>query len=168
MEYDHLVQSDDASFRRWHLAAAITTWAVPGLGHYLLGQRQRGVILAVAIGLLWMAGLLIGGISGFDRKDHPFWFLGQMLVGPSVVVDNYHQWLRASRPRLPKQDPGAKSPAFEPSFGRTHEQGLLYTALAGLLNLLAIIDVVYREPGDVRDRPIGRPATEPIGGGAAP
>ena len=27
------------------------------------------------------------------------------------------------------------------------EDGTLYTALAGLLNLLAVVDVIYREPG---------------------
>jgi len=37
-------------------------------------------------------------------------------------------------------------PAYEPSFGHIKEQGVLYTALAGLLNLLAILDVAYREP----------------------
>ena len=35
---------------------------------------------------------------------------------------------------------------YEPSFGHVYEQGMLYTLLAGLLNLLAILDVAYRHP----------------------
>ena len=33
---------------------------------------------------------------------------------------------------------------YEPSFGQVYEQGMLYTLLAGLLNLLAMMDVAHR------------------------
>ena len=133
---------------RWHVAAAFAAWLLPGSGHYLVGQKQRGMILATAIGLLWLAGLLVGGITVFDRKDHPYWFAGQMLMAPSVVADGAHQWLRGkSLPEGPHPD---KNPLFEPSFGRTQEQGVLFTTLAGLLNLLAVIDVLYRDSVQIR------------------
>lgn len=133
--------SNRARTRRWHVDAAFAAWLLPGLGHYLLGLKQRGLILGIAIGLLWVAGCLIGGIGGFDH--HRWWFLGQMLVGPSVVVDQVHHRLR--RQSLPNGPLPARA-RFEPPFGRTEEQGFLYTSLAGLLNLMAIIDVLYREP----------------------
>lgn len=129
---------------RWNFLAAIAAWAVPGLGHYLLGQPKRGVILLISIGLLWTAGLLVGGISVIDRQDHPAWYLGQMLLAPSVAVNYVHQY-------LPEPMPGP-SPAYTPSIARVQEQGILYTALAGLLNLLAILDVLYRDPADPRHR----------------
>lgn len=134
---------------RWHVSAAVAAWLVPGLGHYLLGQRRRGIILAVSIGLLWLAGLLIGGVSAIDRTAHPAWFAGQMLVAPSVVIEYYHTRLRSAGRDNPL--PG-DSAAYTPSFARTNEQGVLYTALAGMLNLLAIIDVLYRDPRDPRHR----------------
>lgn len=126
----------------WNPTAALAAWLVPGLGHYLLGQRKRGVILCVSIGLLWLGGVLIGGVSALDRQEHRYWFLGQMLVAPSVAVSYYQGHLKTYA--------GAHLPGpqnqYQPSYGRANEQGVLYTALAGLLNLLAIIDVLYRDP----------------------
>ncbi len=147
---------------RWHVAAAIAAWLLPGLGHYLLGQRRRGLILGLSIGGLWFAGLLIGGLAVIDFEEHPAWFLGQALTAPSLIVEQVHEMLLASSPAGPQpplhaDDP---TPAFEPSFGRTQEQGILYTALAGLLNLLCIIDVLYRDPRDPRYRALPPPVTE--------
>ncbi|MEM8737819.1 MAG: DUF6677 family protein [Planctomycetota bacterium] len=127
---------------RWNFAAAFTGWLLPGLGHFLLGQPKRGVVLGITIGTLWLTGLLIGGVSIVDRRDHPAWFLGQMLVAPSFVADAY-------RAKLVREHEGEflpeDHPPFEPAYARAHEQGTLFTSLAGLLNLLAIIDVLYRD-----------------------
>ncbi len=136
----------------WHGAEALAAWVLPGLGHYLLGERKRGLILAVSIGSLWVGGLLIGGISVCDKVDRKAWFIGQALMGPSWAADWYHQ-------RLKHQAIVKGAAQYEPSYGRLSEQGILYTALAGLLNLLAVIDVVYREP---------RGGGEPEAGAEAP
>lgn len=129
---------------RWNPLAALAAWLLPGLGHVVIGERRRGYILMASIMALWLAGTLIGGISVFDRVEHKFWYLGQMLVAPSVVMEITHNHLLRPRPGV-TPEPG-DDPVYEPSFGRVNEQGVLYTALAGLLNLLAIIDVAYREP----------------------
>lgn len=133
-----------------NLAAAALGWVLPGLGHILIGHVGRGVILAVTIGSLWMGGLLIGGITVIDRQHHPAWFIGQMFLAPSLVVNRYHQHLRDRYHR----DVGTRadvSPGYEPAFGKPEEQGTLYTSLAGLLNLLVVIDVLYRDPMTTRD-----------------
>jgi hypothetical protein len=144
---------------RWNLAAAFAGWLLPGLGHFLLGQPHRAVILAVSIGSLWLAGLLIGGISVIDRGDHPAWFLGQMLVAPSFAADAYRARLvRDHHASFLPED----RPPFEPAYGRAHEQGTLFTSVAGLLNLLAMIDLLYRRPADAPP-PVPRPTP---GGGA--
>jgi hypothetical protein len=148
------VSSDTASTTRWHFAAALAAWLVPGLGHWLIGQRYRGSILMVTLLLLWAVGLTVGGIGVIDHKTHPYWFTGQMLAAPSVVVDWYHQRLKGHGGPQPESRTG-RPPAYEPSFGRIREQGTLYVALAGLLNLVAIIDVIYRDPEDPRHRPPG-------------
>ncbi len=158
---------------RWNFTAAVAAWLFPGLGHLLLGERQRAGILAATIGVLWIAGFIIGGIGVFDWVEHPAWSVGQSLMAPSVVAGVVEgrmrraadaPWRSHSLPRvepvylpdqgrgtLPLQPPHPKlNPSYEPSYGRVDEQGILYTALAGLLNLLAVIDVLYREPGRVR------------------
>ena len=140
-----------AGWARWHLLAAVAAWLLPGLGHLLLKQPGRGVILGTTVTTLWLGGLLIGGISVIDRTDHPAWFLGQMLIAPSLAADAY-------RARLTRQHQGdfvpEDQPPFEPAYGRAHEQGTLFTSLAGLLNLLAILDLLYRHP-----HPSSLPAT---------
>lgn len=141
------------SVANWHFSAAVAAWLVPGLGHWVRGERARACILLVSIMWLWVAGLMIGGVSVCDRRQHPAWFLGQMLVAPSWGVDYYNRWLmaRSGYPSLPDRPHD-----YEPSYGHVNEQGILYTSLAGLLNLLAIIDVVYRDPqrrgGDARSK----------------
>jgi hypothetical protein len=118
------------------VAAALSAWLVPGLGHILLGERRRGTILMLTLMLLWLAGLVIGGIGVIDHEQKWWWFCGQMLAAPSVLVD----WLRPMVSDV------------EASLGRVAEQGTLYVTLAGLLNLVAILDVLYRDPNDPRDR----------------
>ncbi len=127
----------------WHVSAAIAGWVLPGMGHALIGERKRGMIIGITIGILWVAGLLVGGVSVIDRAENGAWFVGQVLAGPSIVIDYVVQVHLKPRARVAGASDG---PPYEPSFGHVKEQGILYTALAGLLNLLAILDVVYREP----------------------
>ena len=123
---------DDA---RWSVPAAVATWLVPGLGHFLLGRRRHALILGVTIMALWFAGLLLGGISVFDRSliGTNFVQFGQFGMAPSLLLQTVFNLLGHSPPT-----------AYEPSFGRMQEHGILYTALAGMLNVLAILDVIYR------------------------
>jgi hypothetical protein len=125
------------------MTAAIAAWLLPGLGHYMIGEKRRGSIIGATIGIIWLAGLLISGISVIDRREHPAWFLGQMLLAPSVAVNVGHQFIDANyKEPVPNPADPADAPIYEPSFGHVYEQGMLYTLLAGLLNLLAILDVL--------------------------
>ncbi|MEM1446639.1 MAG: DUF6677 family protein [Planctomycetota bacterium] len=137
-----------------NLASAVLGWALPGLGHFALGHTQRGLVLAATIGSLWLGGLLIGGVSVIDRRDHPAWFIGQMMVAPSWVVDRYHDHLRKAWNQRVGTEPNVDR-GYVPAHGKPEEIGTLYTALAGLLNLLAIIDVMYRKPAPGSDVVVG-------------
>ncbi len=123
-----------------HFAAAVAAWLLPGLGHWLLGERRRAAVLAAAIGALWMLGLIIGGIGVFDARRNTWWFVGQMLTAPSVVAEQVRERFIPERD-TPEDTQGI---SYVPPLGRTAEQGVLFTALAGLLNLLAMIDVMHR------------------------
>jgi hypothetical protein len=118
---------------------ALAAWVLPGLGYLLIGQRARGITVCVTILLLFASGLLIGGVrvvEEFDDYtslksviDKP-WYMGQVLAGPvALVTAKAGQRLDANR-----------RPAFMTSHSRVNEIGTLYTAVAGMLNLLAIID----------------------------
>ena len=54
---------------QWNPHAAVAGWLIPGLGHWLLGMRKRGVILCIAITSLWLSGIAIGGIGVIDAHD---------------------------------------------------------------------------------------------------
>ena len=159
----------------WNVPAAIAGWVLPGLGHLLIGDVLRGLILATAITLLWLGGLLVGGVNVVQVRDadgnfRP-WFLGQMLVAPSLAVEYTHDSYRAQYDGTdPLPDADGTLPAYTPSYGRVHEIGTLYTALAGLLNLLAIVDVIYRQPSpatvDATAKPDPPTDAKPAGGAA--
>lgn len=126
---------------QWNPGPAFFGWLVPGLGHWVVGQRRRATIIGLSIALLWVLGLLVGGIGVIDHRQHRFWFLGQSLIAPSIGVNYATQKIKTTQ-SIPT--PAGDEPVYQPSFSRIHEQGVLFTALAGLLNLLAVIDVACR------------------------
>ena len=156
------------------VAAAAAGWLLPGLGDPVTGHVARGLILAVTLTSLWLAGLAIGGLSVVDRQNDPAWFLGQALIAPSLLADRYRGRLvaehHAAHREVTTRHAGRLlprfNPPFEPAFGRARELGTLYTSLAGLLNLLAMLDVVYRPRPQPRARP--HPRTPPTAPSPAP
>ena len=93
----------------------------------------------------------------------------------SFVLDRFHQRVRDAAARTGARAGGpAADGGYAPAFGRAQEQGTLYTAAAGLLNLLAMLDAASRRPGHERRgterrRDADDPATTPAtpGGAAA-
>lgn len=143
---------------QWQPTAAIATWILPGLGHALLGHRVRGLILCTAIMGLWLLGLVLAGVGSinhqpavdqFDAQSQSrgvrWWFVGQVMVAPTLVVNAVRHRLDSGERPLPAW-PGEPDPPYEPAIGHMDEQGVLFTTIAGLLNLLCIIDVLYCDP----------------------
>ena len=139
---------------------------MPGLGHWYLGEKQRAILIASGVLGLFFGGMLIGGIDVVDRKEDTIWFVGEALVGPIAFgVDYAHQnyfKVRANSPQgsvsygLPvrsanpdeirnpdgsvgKAGPGQLPPNSK-SLGRMNELGTLFATIAGMLNLIVIID----------------------------
>jgi hypothetical protein len=77
------------------------------------------------------------------------WFIGQMLAGPVALVANKVgvTWERPTARAAGADDDVSITGAGQGapfSHARVYELGTLYTAVAGMLNLLAIIDSAYR------------------------
>lgn len=132
----------------------------PGAGHAFLGDVKRGICIGAGVLGLFLGGLLVGGIDVVDRKEDFWWFVAQAGVGPVAFgVDAVHQSLKVpdeSRPGVPGA-PGAsgasgamRSPypgeggSYTKSLGKINEIGALYCALAGLLNVIAVLDAGWR------------------------
>lgn len=126
--------------------AAILAWIFPGLGHWVLGQRVRAVRVMIGLWLLIIGGLLIGGLDAVDRKRDNLWFLVQMGCGPvTLVADVANQQLLKSQPEIEQYSTRG--------LGHINSVGTLYVALAGLMNLIVILDALYPVgPRDQRDR----------------
>ena len=104
--------------------AVLLTWAVPGLGHFWLGRRDRGLVFGCVILLLFIAGMAMAGFANVNFERHPVWGLTQIPGGLLTVV----AWLTTSGMEVKGDNP-------------VYAVGCLYTAVACLLNVLAMCDV---------------------------
>jgi len=134
--------------------AGLLAWLVPGAGHWFLGRRIRAAILFVVIqGLFWW-GVGIGGVFTVDPREEFWWSRAQMCTGASGLVSHYRQ--NAAHEAVVQEAHGLKeargdvgeaaqylkaaknlalvSPAAGPA--------RVFTGVAGMLNLLCIIDAV--------------------------
>ena len=115
---------------------AVASWLVPGLGHLLIGQRARAIVFFTAITLTFWGGVAIGGVRSTVDPDHRrMWFMAQVCAGGQSLVAL--AW--AKRFNL---EPDRYSPyrAVWPA----DDVAVVYTGVAGLLNLLVLLDALSR------------------------
>ncbi|MCA8943689.1 MAG: hypothetical protein KDB80_14085 [Planctomycetes bacterium] len=65
--------------------AALASWLLPGSGHVLAGQRDKGLLLGAAVLVMFFGGLAISGGHAVDRVLADAWFDGQVLCGTGVI-----------------------------------------------------------------------------------
>lgn len=117
--------------------AAVLAWIVPGVGHLWIGERVRGIIFLTVIALTFWTGMAIGGVKNtVNPQQRTLWFMGQVCTGVHSI--GAIVWSR--QVTLPDD----ADPARWISYGQTEEVGVVYTAIAGMLNLLIILDVLNR------------------------
>jgi hypothetical protein len=135
--------------------AAALAYALPGLGHLALGRPKRAACIFIGVMGLFFGGIFIGGIDAVDRKEDFWWFVGQAGVGPvAFAVDRVHQnWFKvqdeaaAGGPRTMLPD---ENPKNRKSLGHPNEIGALYATIAGMLNVICVLDCLWHAP---RPRP---------------
>lgn len=167
-------------------AIAVISWILPGAGHFIVGERARGMVVGITILVLYFSGLLVGGVralevpgynahgaklmaqNGTDGRLHISperedpagdqiwvmqsrgwfeevkgkpWSVVQIMAGPVDIICSVWS-LRVS----PGGEPTPEQMEHFASRSHSHnnELGVLYMAVAGLLNLLAIIDASSR------------------------
>jgi hypothetical protein len=103
----------------------LASWAIPGAGHLWLGRRSKGVIFLIALPVMFAIGLGIHGrLFPFD--------LSEPLVGLAALADISIglTYFIASAFGYGAGDVRAV----------TYEYGNAFLIVAGLLNLLVVID----------------------------
>lgn len=118
--------------------AGFLAWLVPGLGHMFLGQRGRGLVFLVTITGTFWTGVAIGGVRGtVDPTDRSLWFVAQLCTGGNTV---FAYLLNRSLSHSPTPADGRVK--YVPPYWMSAEVGVHYTGVAGLLNLLVILDAL--------------------------
>jgi hypothetical protein len=92
----------------------------------LIKEHKRAFIIFVAIILTFCIGLYIGSIGVINPVGAKPWYIAQILNSPVVAAIGYQ----------------VKTGDYY-VFGRPNEVGQIYTSIAGLLNLLCIVNAVY-------------------------
>ena len=137
--------------------AGLLAWILPGLGHLYIGERGRGLIFMITIALTFWGGVAVGGVKNtVNPQTRSLWFLGQVCAGvhPFAAI----AWSR--RVEIP---PDADKTRYI-AYGQMEDISIVYTAIAGMLNLLVILDVLVRaERG-----PSGEPAARAGPAGRVP
>jgi len=108
------------------LIVGLLGWFLPGAGHLLLKEEKRALIIFATITLTFCVGLYVGSIGVIDPVGAKPWYVAQIMNSPLVAV-------------LGHLTAGGGFPVY----GRPNEIGQIYTGVAGLLNLLCIINAVY-------------------------
>ena len=120
-------------------------WFIPGSGYLLMGQISRGMTIGITVIVTFALGIIIGGVHVVSPPDfsptgvagstisnsirsvlQKPWYIGQFLTGLIGLAASY------------------VGPAQPSSHGIANEYGTLYTAVAGMFNLLGCIDSAWR------------------------
>lgn len=113
-------------------------WFIPGAGHFFIKEKKRAIIIFVTITTTFLTGLYIGSIGVIDRVHAKPWYLGQVLTSPAVAIVGTVV-ARAQAPNSGNKE-GANDYRV---YAKPHDYGQIYTAIAGGLNLLCILNAVY-------------------------
>ena len=113
-------------------------WVLPGLGHWHAGLRKQGMLLTLLIGGAFAFGLVLSDCEAVSRDLHPIAFWAQVGVGgatiPLVTID----------PAADKVLSGYDTIKMREAVPRHNDTGVLFCSIAGLLNILALFDLIDR------------------------
>jgi TM2 domain-containing membrane protein YozV len=107
-------------------------WLVPGLGHLYQGRRLRALLVLVTLVGLFALGTLLAHGSNLSRERHFYYWAGQFLLGLPALASELIVGDAPVTGELPLV-----------------EVGLVFACVAGMLNVLAMIDVFGWEEAEL-------------------
>ena len=103
----------------------LAAWAIPGLGHIWLGRRSKGFIFLISLPLMFVVGLALQGrIFSFDASDILTTLEAAAQLGIGIL------YFLTGPLGFGKGDVRSVS----------YEYGISFLIVAGLLNVLVVID----------------------------
>ncbi|MFO0981237.1 MAG: DUF6677 family protein [Planctomycetota bacterium] len=104
--------------------ALLLTWIAPGLGHHYLGHKPKAILFFVLVTFLYAFGMVLSHFLNVSPERHWIYYLAEIPYGGATLLATL---LTRS----------LKMVAFNP----WHDVGLLYTSVAGLLNIIVMVDI---------------------------
>ncbi len=130
--------------------AATATFLVPGAGQLLQGRRGRGLLIFVSLVGLFVIGCVLAEGANLDRERHFYYWAGQFLLGlPAIAAEFAH-----GHPMVTSDIAYA-------------DAGVVLGCVAGMLNVLAMLDAYGWSEAKILGRPLASAAPEEEGGQAA-
>ncbi|RMG18260.1 MAG: hypothetical protein D6731_02665 [Planctomycetota bacterium] len=132
--------------------AGLLAWLVPGVGHLYAGALVKGAGGVVLVLGLFLWGLYLSGGEAVwldQERGHQYAFLAQIGAGAPALLG-----LAYSHEKLPGAEPVyvhlTEKERAAPPYAAGHpdrDAGLLFTMIAGLLNMLLVHDALSGVPG---------------------
>lgn len=117
------------NMRSW-LPAVALGWLIPGGGYFLLNHRLRGALIAFSVTLMFLFGLMMRGAffepQGGDLLTVIIYYGGFVCDMASGLLYFLATWMGYSQADVA---------------GHVHDYGTKFLVGAGLLNVLAMVDV---------------------------
>jgi len=123
--------------------AAMLAWLVPGAGHWWLGRRGKGAIAGAALVLTFVLGVVLAEGTVVQRPRDQYFWSGEILLGLPAIVASLADAGRRVQHEMPLA-----------------ELGLLCATVAGLMNVLLMLDAYATAERDLAPRPTTSPARE--------
>jgi len=138
-----LSDQPESSFVRVPVAGLLA-WLIPGAGHLFIGERIRGLIFLGVVTLTFWTGVAVGSVQGtVAPHSRRLWFVAQLGTGGNALAAYMLHRVVAPESAV------ASKPTASGNW-LSAEVGVHYTGVAGLLNLLIIIDAVARADASLR------------------
>lgn len=107
------------------LAGILGAWLVPGLGHLLIGRRAKALLYFATITITFLAGTALAAGRNLSFERESIYFAAYLFNAGETAVG----WLLTRHLELDHRIP-------------YYQLGLTYTAVACLLNVVAMMDFV--------------------------
>ena len=114
----------------------VAGWLVPGAGHIIRGERVKGLLFGITLLGCFAAGQAMSEFRAISRYEHDIAFWAQVGAGgPTIASAMYYDTVVYGGPPGP-HDPPVPVP-------RLLDCGIMYTCVAGLLNFVLIVDLLF-------------------------
>ena len=92
----------------------------------MVGRKDKAAVIFAGVVLAFAIGVYIGSVGVVNPVAEVLWYIPQMMVSPAVKLLGMMTVKNGIE-----------------SFGKPNEIGQIYTSMAGMLNLLCVVNAVY-------------------------